>query len=259
MKVFSFWTGPISWIERLSIASSLSVGHELTIFSYEPNELRRQGLGTRIEDAREVLFDPRLGPLQANKPDHFSDHFRVEGIAKGFGVWTDLDIVFIKALPDEPYIFGWFEDFINGAILYFPEDSAMLADYLALCRKRPVSYVAPWWPWHQKAARYLKLFGKKIRGRPILPMHYGPPAVTHLVHKHNLTAHAAAADVYYPTPGPRAGRYYVEAGGLEPFLTPRTRAVHLWRSVFVRHYGQAPPPADSWLGKKCQEFGVDNA
>ncbi|MCZ7595378.1 MAG: hypothetical protein M5U16_11080 [Hyphomicrobium sp.] len=41
--------------------------------------MRQQRLDARIEDAREVLYDASLGPLQQKKPDHFSDHFRIGG------------------------------------------------------------------------------------------------------------------------------------------------------------------------------------
>jgi hypothetical protein len=244
-------------MERLSVASSQAVGHDLTIFSYEPERLRREGLDARIQDAREVLFDASLGPLQQNKPDHFSDHFRVEGLHKRLGVWLDLDLVFLRPLPDQPYIFGWEgATSINGAVLGLPADSGVLADYLALCRQRPVQQVAPWWPLRKKMSRTLKVISKRLRGRPITPMHYGPEAVTHFISANNLADRAAQMDVYYPAPPPPLGAHFVEPGGVEAYLTPETRTVHLWHSLYRRRFGDAPPPPETWLGKKCREFGV---
>lgn len=244
-------------MERLSVASSLAVGHEMTIFSYEPKLLRQQGLGVPIEDAREVLFDASLGPLQENKPDHFSDHFRLEALAKGLGTWTDLDFIFIRPLQDHELIIALTEPAVlANAPLRLPAESPVLAEYLALCRQRPVRSIAPWWPWHRKASRYLKVVSKKLRGRPVLAMHYGPPALTHFVSKHGLMSHAAPIDAYFSVPPPWAGRLYLEPRGIEPYLTPRTRAVHLWHSIFRREYGEERPHPESWLGKKCREFGI---
>jgi hypothetical protein len=234
------------------------MGHDLTLFSYEPAQLRREGLPVRIEDARDVLSDASLGPLRQNKPDHFSDHFRLEGLSQGRGIWTDLDLVFMRPLPSDDLVFGWESDSsINGAVLRFPAASEAQADYLALCRQRPVSPIAPWWPMQKKFKRSLKILSKKLRNRPVLANHYGPEALTHFACKYGLASHASPQDVYYPVPPPWPGTtHYSEAEGVDRYITTRTKSVHLWHSLYRRMYGTDLPRSDTWLGRKCQEYGI---
>lgn len=56
--VVSFWRGPVTWIERLSVASMLEVGHRVEVFSYEPESLSSSGLGCEVHDAREIIPIP---------------------------------------------------------------------------------------------------------------------------------------------------------------------------------------------------------
>ena len=35
MNVFSYWSGPVTWMERLSVVSARATGHDLTVFTYD--------------------------------------------------------------------------------------------------------------------------------------------------------------------------------------------------------------------------------
>jgi hypothetical protein len=83
VKVFSYWSGPVTWMERLSVVSARDTGHHVTVFTYEDREKLASSLGCRVIDAKAVADDPTLEELRRHRPNHFSDHFRLEGISKG--------------------------------------------------------------------------------------------------------------------------------------------------------------------------------
>ncbi len=254
--LFSFWTGPITWMERLCVASARRVGHTLTVFSYDPAPLREAGLGVSVADARDVyICDDGLSDLRQSRPDYFSDHFRLEGMARGLGTWVDLDVVFLTPLPDTPYLFGWENDEVIGsAVLRIPAGSDLLDSYLAYCRQRPIRPAPPWWPATRRIVHTLKYHSNKWRGRKPARLLYGPVALTHFVREHGLLEMAVPPEVIYPVS--RAQLFYDPVDRVGGLLTPRTAVVHLWHRYFVEYHGMADPPPTSWIGKKCREYGL---
>lgn len=135
-RLFSYWSGPISWMERLSFDSARALGCDVTVYSFDPTRLKREGLNCHVANAGEVVDTRFLADFRDVQPPHLTDHFRVEALAQRCGTWIDLDIVFLKQLPNMPYLFGWQSNKrICNAILKLPPDSALLADYLAVCRE----------------------------------------------------------------------------------------------------------------------------
>jgi hypothetical protein len=59
IPVFSYWSGKLSWMERLSVASAIETGHDVTVLSYEPkvlaHEIGRPTLGP-VRQQLELLF-----------------------------------------------------------------------------------------------------------------------------------------------------------------------------------------------------------
>jgi len=257
MRVFSYWSGPVSWMQRLSVASAVATGHDVTVFSYEPKQLRSELTGASIEDAREVMDDPALSAMTAKLPDHFSDHFRVEALAKGLGTWADLDIVFLRPVGTEHYLLGDDKNEVCNAILKLPENSPILADYLAMCRHRPIRYIMPWWTPRKKALMTWKRFEKWMRGKPPPRLQYGPPMLTHLAAKHDLGGLISPQEVFFPVPSTKAYvALFSQGNSIESFLTERTRTVHLWSQYYKAVVGTDRPEADTWLGRQCDELGV---
>jgi hypothetical protein len=235
--LFSYWSGPVSWMERLSIDSAKAVGHDVTVFSYEPEKLARAGLNCTIADARLIM-----APLERKMPPpHFSDHFRVEGLGKGCGTWFDLDVLFLRPLPSESHLFGWASaKKINNALLKLPADCPLLAEYLDTCRSGD-RYDAPrWYPWYRRVNRRFKGALRQWRGgKPALPI-YGPRTLTHLVHKHGLTHLAKARPVFYPIASDK--RQIAEMlDWPAKYITPETVCVHLWRSSWKDCHGATVP------------------
>lgn len=253
-RVFSYWTGPLTWMERLSAASAVATGHELTVFSYEPQALRLAGLGVAVEDGREILDKHGLDGMNRALPGHFSDHFRVEGLARRLGIWCDLDILFLQTLPQSDFVFGReVDDMISGAVLGLPTGSAILNDYLQMCRRRPLPVAAPWLPWHERAQLTLKHWRRRMRGHRGIRPPYGPPALTHLVEVHHLQNEVAERPVYHPL-DPHEVAALAERADFTP--DPRSRTIHMFGSHFRATMGTQTPPRSSWLGAQARAFGV---
>jgi len=242
---------------RLTVASAVATGHDVTVFSYEPKLLRRELPGVRVEDAREVLDDPALTEMNARIPDHFSDHFRVEGLARELGAWVDLDVVFLRAIGSEDYLLGDDNGEICNAVLKLPANSAMLADYLTLCRRRPIRYLMPWWTPRKKALMTWKRIEKKLRGKPPPRLQYGPPMLTYLTGKHQMRSAVASQEVYFPVPCSKANvAAFADGDRVEEFLTPNSRTVHLWSQYYSKVLGSDRPHPATWLGRQCAELAI---
>jgi hypothetical protein len=245
-QLFSYWQGPITWMERASVQSALNMGYDVTVYSFQPTDLMGQGLG-KIADARDLMNAPMLERFRKQLPAHFSDLFRVEGLSHGCGTWFDLDVIFLKPLPETPYLFGWENDkTICNAVLRLPIGCPMLAEYRDLCRAGGTHRAPPWYPWHKRINRHVKGIIREWQGRPRpLPM-LGPRTLTYLVHKHGLEELAYDQPMFYPV---RPERELVnrmrEWSGVGPYIKPDTVCIHLWRSFWHQCHGTAAPNWDA--------------
>jgi hypothetical protein len=254
MRIFSYWSGPITWIERLSAASAVATGHELTIFADEPRKLTDEGLGVHIEDAREVLDDPTLFSMNRRLAGHYSDHFRVEGLAKDLDIWCDLDMLFLKTLPNDEYVLGWeVGGMVSGAVLRLPNNSPMLSDYLIMCRRRPLPIAPLWISWQARAMLVFKHWRRRARGHRGIRPPYGPPALTHLVSLHHINCEVAPREKYHPL-DPDQIPGLAARNDFEP--DPRTHTIHLFGSHFRDTLGGCPPMPGSWLAQKNHELAL---
>ncbi|MGO4686217.1 hypothetical protein [Hyphomicrobium sp. 2TAF46] len=179
----------------------------------------------------------------------FSDHFRLEGLAQGHGVWTDLDVIFLKPLPPTPYIFGWQNDTRMGnSVLGMPQTDPLLHDYLAFCRRRPlIRYAYPWMPWTRRVTRKIKGTLAPLYGEQRPAPKYGPDALTHFVRKHGLEFAAYPRSAFYPLEGCVADvRRIHDRNFVHSRITSATIGVHLWRSTYIGCHTLAPPTS-GWL------------
>ncbi|HET6390942.1 hypothetical protein [Hyphomicrobium sp.] len=259
MKLFSYWSGRPTWLERLSVASAIATDHELTVYTYGDRGALSSALGCRVEDAGKITrADPALAELRATMPAHFSDHFRLEALAQGLGTWTDLDVIFLKHLPDDPYLFGWQgRGRLGNSLLRIPAGSELLRQYLSFCRKRPmVRYVMPWHSTRQKIARTLKAATAKIApftGVPDPEPKYGPDALTHFASATNVISLAKPERVIYPLPCQDSIiRRADEPGVIDSMIAADTLCVHMWRSTYWR-----PLPKSGWVAKQWGRLELD--
>jgi hypothetical protein len=229
-------------MERLSIDSARALGYDVTVYSFEPERLLSECLPCPVRDARDVVDAAILDDFRSVSPSHLTDHFRLEAISQGRGTWIDLDIVFLRRLPDLPYLFGWQSaKTICNAVLRLPADSPLLADYIDLCRqgrKQGIHHLPPWYPWPNRMNRSIKNLLGKRRSTPI----YGPRTLTHLVHKHRLAHLAQSCTVFNPIPSDKVLVARMLDHWPEDAITPDTVCVHLWRSLWNLQHRCVEPP-----------------
>jgi hypothetical protein len=135
----SLWIGrKLSAMERLSIASFLSSGHEYHLYVYE--EVENAPEGTVLEAANEILPESRI--FQYSKyPSYagFSNFFRYKLLLEKGGWWVDTDVVCLQPFAfDETYVFA--SEQVNGrevpatAVIKAPPGSEIMAFNWHICR-----------------------------------------------------------------------------------------------------------------------------
>lgn len=257
--IVSFWHGPISWLERLSIASFIRQGHGVDIYAYEPIE----GLpeGAIVRDAAEILPRDQLRFYKGKgTPGVFSDRFRLCLLAQGKGIYSDLDVYCIRpfaGLPD--YVMG-FETAasVNNAVLRIPPGSPLLDDLLGVfvAQRRLLEPHLPW-------GRRLEVAVRRIFGDPVRPEHMqfgatGPFALTHFLKQHGLMHLVQPASVFYPVPYEAIPALMQPGSNIDGAITPDTLGVHIWRSQLTdRGRAGLPLPAPgSALRGLCEQDGI---
>lgn len=250
--LFSFWVGPLTWVERLCMTSMIRSGHSLTVYSFEPLEVP---YGVTVKDARQILPEERvIFHRQKKSPALFADLFRYEGLQRGLGIWVDLDVLVLRNLSDLGENILGLEDerWINGAVLRLPKDSPILRDILEICGRRV--FIAPYWSHQQKIRqRLLGLFGLH-RSLADLPWgSIGPRLLTYCARKHNLKPLPKA--FFYPYGWREADIAFGPSEHVEQKLTRQTYAVHLWNEM-IKERKKNPPPRGSFLAAMCDKYGV---
>jgi Alpha 1,4-glycosyltransferase conserved region len=259
LKLFSFWSfTPLTYIERLCLASMLSVGHRVDVFTYDRDLAAPSGVTVR--DAAEILPQKSVvRHVKSGSPALFSDLFRYEGLRRGEGIWVDLDVFLLRDLNGmADHVFGWERhDSINTAVLRFPSDSTCLVQIIEYCRAPTI--IAPFWPRQKRAKQFLRsLVGAQKPPERLEWGILGPKVVTHFVKHNRLLHHAQPTDVFYPVNDNEANRCFHPDGRVEATFTSSTRAVHLWNTK-IRGHKKAPPPPGSFIARMCEKLGVEAA
>ena len=257
MQLFSLWFGKkVGYLEQLTLASAMAVGHAVTVYSYDLSSLTNLPSGVALADANEVMSDP--GRTRLFRDGHMalgSDFFRYEALAQGRGCWIDLDLIFLRPLPQLEFLFGWENGAsINGAVLRLPAGS--LLDELRMIPAKN------WLPPYFGPLRTLKYWSARLRGPvPLEDLPWGsagPAMITYLIEMHGLEAKAQPTDVFYPLPYESARLLYSAPGLVEEHLSDRTVTIHMWNSK-LRELAKSPPPPASYIARMCSQFGIDVA
>lgn len=258
--IASFWHGPISWLERLSITSFIAQGHPFHLYSYEDIE----GLpeGAELKDANDVLPREKLFFYKGHgTPGVFSDWFRMMLMRQERGIWADCDVYCVKPITGlGDYIFSWEKPgSINGAILRIPSDAPLLDDLISIFEegKRPLFEA------HLPIFRRLEVAGKRLVGQKVGPefMQYGatgPFMLTHYVPKHGLTDKVQPSEVFYPIPYTGIPALMQAGSDIDALITDNTHGVHIWRSQLTRRGRSdiAAPAPGSALDKLIRKAGL---
>src|SRR5262245_2720366 len=118
----------------MCINSMLAQGHPLTIYTYNPAELKSVDRRVQVLDARTALpLSAEVAHQLAVRPSLTTNVLRYKLLQKGAGIWVDLDVLLIKPLPKTDHLFAY-EDpdhtWINGAVLKLPAGSPLLTDLI---------------------------------------------------------------------------------------------------------------------------------
>jgi hypothetical protein len=127
------WIGDLTNLEKLAMASFVTHGHPVHLYTY--SDLEGVPAGVEVLDANTILPEGRIfryGPaagISASSIAPFSDVFRYELLHQKGGWWIDADVVCLRPFDfDAPYVFGY-EDAttIAGGVLRLPAGSAIAA------------------------------------------------------------------------------------------------------------------------------------
>lgn len=258
--IFSFWHGPMSWLEALSIASFVRHGHRVEVYSYDAVP----GLpdGAVACDAADVLPRERLMFYKGRgTPGVFSDLFRMTGLRQRRGIYADLDVYCVRPLADMPDYLMAYErpGSVNGAVLHIPGDAPLLDDLLSIFASGPRPLLEP----HLPPIRRIEVALRRLIGQKVAPefMQYGatgPMALTHYVKQRGLSSHVLPASSLYPIPYEGIPALMLPGSSVDASITPDTLAIHLWRSQLTRR-GRAdmpPPPPGSAMAELCAREGI---
>lgn len=261
--IVSFWHGPISWLERLSITSFRRRGHPVTVYSYAPMAELPEGAAWR--DAAEILPQSELVFYKGKgTPAVFSDRFRLELLKRRAGIYSDLDVYCVRPITvSGPYLMAYEHPrSINNAVLYIDADAPLLADLLSVfdTARQPL-----WLPYLTPLRRIevalRRLVGEKL---PVENMQFGasgPMPLTYFVAKRGLESQVLPAEALYPVKYADIPALMRPGSSLDHAVTDATFAVHLWRSQLTDRgrAGLPLPEPGSALAKLCASEGIDPA
>ena len=256
-RLNSLWIGDqLGYIEKLTLASALSVGHSITLYSYAPGKLRGVPSEVEVRDANEVVpYQALAHYFEGGSAALGTDFFRYAMQAKGLGYWVDLDLYFIRPIDfDDEYVFGWeHETSINGAVLRLPADSGMVRE---LCDIPKVNWRPPFYGPRKTAVHYWRrLIEGDMRPENYRWGTFGPMFLTYLARKYGVAQRAKERSVFYPVTHHHWKLLCAPPELVKARLTKETRTVHLWRSVLIRVMGSSPPPR-SYLEALCRDHGL---
>lgn len=267
--IASFWHGPLSWLEHLSMASFVEQGHRVDLYCYDDPGPVPQGV--RVCDASAIVPGEKLVFYKGKgTPGVFSDLFRMNLLKQGKGVWADLDVICVKPIAiDSPYFFGYERSSengrrgsVNGAVLFIERDAPLLDDLLSVFAPPP----RPLFEAHLPPMRRWEVALRRLAGKTVPPedMQYGatgPFALTHFVQKRGLEDFILPREVFYPVPYEHIGSLVREGTRLETYVTQKTLGVHVWRSRLTERgrRGIARPAPDSAFEILCRRYDMGMA
>lgn len=260
--IVTYWEGPVSWLERLSVSSMLASGHAVDLFTFDAARLRNAGLGVDVHEVRDILPDrpPITTYREQGRFELYSDIVRLALLRLGRGIWCDADCIVLNPFSEaeDQCLMGWVQEHkrINNAVLSLPPGSAILETYWNAVSDLPVRV-----PWATRRVRLMReagiLLGRQMPSR-LQKMSIGPRALTFFVERFGLRETVSPKVRFYPLideeapalvdPDDRRACSAIEA---------RTDVVHAWRGMLnaLSLIGERPP-ATSWAGRKCRELGI---
>lgn len=263
--ICSFWHGPISYLERLCIASFLDKGHRFALYAYE--DWGAVPKGCELVDAASVIPRDEMFFYKGNRtPAVFADLFRLRLMQREAGIWADCDVYCLKPFAGlGDYVFGiegrtnkalGRELKVNNAVFRCPSDSELLR---ALLETFEPGAIPPGMPVNRRFEVWLRrLLGMSLKVEDLQFGATGPWPLNHHLHRLGLFETAQPKSVFYPLGYISAHRLLEADGDIESVIKPETLAIHLWHSALTdRGTGKpAIPQPGSFLAREVERLGV---
>ncbi|RUT33026.1 hypothetical protein EMQ25_07830 [Arsenicitalea aurantiaca] len=247
--------GPLGYIERLSIHSFIAAGHPVHLHLYD--DVPDLPSGVRVVDGNETVPREYLMTLRYKFRDSLAlagDYFRLELQKQGKGAWVDADMVCLRPLPRDEYLFGWESDIsINNAVLRLPATSPIVSEAIAAFRP---GAVPKWFHWNRRR----QLWMKKAVGIKFGPQQqhwaaFGPHAITWLARKYGKLSRARPISAFYPISLEKRSEPFRVGTSIEQFIDTDTHAVHLWNSNMPEMRNRRPATGSA-IGSLLLQYGV---
>ena len=101
-KITGLWVGKtLPELAQLCIKSFLDHGHEFQLFTYRHYDNIPEG--TTVRDAREILPEDVVFTDSYNSLASFSDWFRMKFLSEEGGIWSDMDVICLRASGMPPW------------------------------------------------------------------------------------------------------------------------------------------------------------
>lgn len=258
-QLVSFWGGPVTWVERLCLASMLQQGHRVAVYSYDPDALEKLKLSVEARDARQVSpeTDAAYGYYETRSFAMFANLFRLGLQQMQLGTWVDLDCYLLKPLQrHSDYIFGYSSNKkLNNAVLRLPAECSMIKEYIQAITADPLH--TPWSTFRRRAQREVEILFGRTRPKLNVRTNIGPRALTYFAKKHDVIKHALPIDVFYAIKNSETHLLFEPKDEIESRLTQETLLVHLWRGR-IKKLGllEQTPSGLSYLGKLCKQNSI---
>ena len=260
-RLNSLWIGEqLGYLEKLTLASALSVGHSFALYSYAAEKLRGVPTGVEVRDANEVApYQTLAHYFDGGSAALGTDFFRYAMQAKGLGAWVDLDLYFIRPIDfEDEYVFGWeHRTSINGAVLRLPANSDMVRELCDI----PHGELAAAFLWAEKDGDVLlEEADRRRHSAGELPVGHIRTDVPDLSGEEIRCCEAEqrSAPSFIRSPITNWKLLCGPPEFVKAELTKETRTVHLWRSILIRKTGAAPPPG-SYLEALCHAHALTAA
>ena len=239
-SVHMLWiSGPLSRLARLGLASFVSRGFDVTLWTYDRASLA--GCGARLGDA--VDYAPCAGSFAA-----VSSLFRYNVLAVRGGIWADMDIVALgdeRDLPAQPFIASE-----KRRPFRHREPSATgeaLTQITNCCMGNPTPAKCSLW---QRATSAVESFVPSERQWE----NCGPNLLTRLM----LAEPDDDVTILPPDIVNTVAWWNVPAYFLEDREPPRSPFLHLYASIWAKRGidAEAAFPPNSLAGRLWREFGL---
>lgn len=208
----TYWEGPLSNLEILSIKSFIANGHTILVYTYD-KKMKSFDKSMEVKDASEILPIEKRYQVKGMSTI-FSDVFRYYLLYKDGGVWVDLDLVLLKPITtDNPIVMSYaFKKKENGGMLNLALNSVPL--------KVPKG--------HALVEAFLKNVESKDLGNQNHAYLAGPLMIIE-VSKLNLCHYIVSPEIYSPL-GWWEAPWTIHPGFGFDRIQPVTVAIHLFNT-----------------------------